>query len=73
MECVEREGEGRGLALIEGSNSKQSEMNVQCEQIISAPPPFTTHTQPTHACKHSFVTRARCVWSWIISIQRGSY
>ena len=41
MECVEREGEGRGLALVEGSDSKQSEMNVQCEQIISTPPPST--------------------------------
>ena len=44
MECVEREGEGRGLVLVEGSDSKQSEMNVQCEQIISTPPPFTAQT-----------------------------
>ena len=40
----EREGEGRGLAQVEGSDSKQTEMNVQCEQIISTPPPSTTHT-----------------------------
>ena len=44
MECVEREGEGRGLVQVEGSDSKQSEMNVQCEQIISIPSPFTTYT-----------------------------
>ena len=41
---MEREGEGRGLAQVEGSDSKQTEMNVQCEQIISTPPPSTTHT-----------------------------
>ena len=56
MECVEREGEGRGLALVERSFNKQSEMNVQSEQIISTPTPFT-------ACKHNFVPRASCVWS----------
>ena len=44
MECVEREGDGRGLAQVEDSDSKQSEMNVQCEQIISTHPPSTTHT-----------------------------
>ena len=44
MECVEREGEGRGLALVEDCDSKQSEMNVQCEQIISTPPPSITNT-----------------------------
>ena len=47
MECVEREGEGRGLALVERSFNKQSEMNVQSEQFISTPTPFTAHTN-TH-------------------------
>ena len=44
MECVEREGEGRGLAMVEGSDSKQSELNIQCEQIIFTPPPFIAQT-----------------------------
>ena len=41
MECVEREGEVRGLALVDEAIAV---MNVQCEQIISTLPPFTTHT-----------------------------
>ena len=45
---------------VEGSDSKQSEMNVQCEQIISTLSPSTTHT---NAHMHSFVTRASCVRS----------
>ena len=35
IECVEREGEGLWLVQVEGSDSKQLEMNVQCEQFIS--------------------------------------
>ena len=40
-----REGEGGGLVQVEESDSKQSEMNVQCEQIISTHPASTTHTK----------------------------
>ena len=56
-EGVEREvvGDCRGLrvwnegVLVEGSDSKQSEMNVQCEQIISTPYP------PLHTPKRTYM------------------
>ena len=35
MECVEREGEGRWLVQVEGNDSKQLEMKVQCKQLIT--------------------------------------
>ena len=57
-----REGEGGGLVQVEESDSKQSEMNVQCEQIISTHPSSTTH-QRTHIRRHSFGSTARCVRS----------
>ena len=43
IECVEREGEGLWLVQVEGSDSKQLEMSVQCEQFIS------TFDPPLHA------------------------
>ena len=35
MECVEREGEGRWLVQVEGNDSKQLKMKVQCKQLIT--------------------------------------
>ena len=42
--CGERGCKKGGLVRVEGSDRKQSETNVQCEQIISTHPPSTTHT-----------------------------
>ena len=44
IECVEREGEGLWLVQVEGSDSKQLEMSVQCEQFIFHIRPSATHT-----------------------------
>ena len=67
MECVEREGEGQWLVQVEGSDSKQLEMKVQCEQFISTfDPPL--HTPSRLICMHSFVTRASCMWSQNVGV-----
>ena len=49
MECLEREGEGRGVVQVEESDSKKKEMNVQCEQIFP-------HTHPPlHTPAHKYM------------------
>ena len=66
MECVEREGEGRWLVQVGGSDSKQLEMKVQCEQFISTfNPPLHTPSRHKYVqfCDQSqlyVVTECRC-------------
>ena len=56
------EEEGQGLVQVEGRDSRQSEMNIQCEQFISTSDLLYTY-QHTHTCMHIFLTRSSCVRS----------
>ena len=59
------------MVQVEGRDRRQSEMNDQCEQIISTHTPSTKHTCKHSFCDHSQICEVtKCMYSYI---EKGAY